>query len=444
MPRRRYIFDPPDRFVAGTVGEPGNRTFFLQAREGGRVVSVALEKVQVAVLAERLGELLDELDRRGIVEAVGDRAAIARRRRGAAQQGVVLDEPLNEAFRAGSLTLGWDGGAERVLVEARAQDEDGEAIDPDEDDDEDEDGPDLLRVRMTAAAARTFVARAAQVVAAGRPPCPLCGHRSIRRATSARGATATTSTSGADDARPRVGLEVLRDGEIDDRRAARRARATTRCSCTVTRPCPDPASRHASLEAIHKPTAGERPLDDFPDGTLTRREVAAYLVSEASGWDIVPPTVMRDGPFGEGMLQAFIEPDPTVDVIGWSSTTTAAAPDGRVRRRGQQHRSQGRPHPAGRGRPPRLRRRPRRVLLGDPKLRTVLWGWRGGAPARRRAGRAAPDSRRPRRRPRERPAARCSAVPRFVRRPARRTTCSSAGCSRSRRRRWPAIPWPPI
>jgi uncharacterized repeat protein (TIGR03847 family) len=66
MPRRRYIFDPPDRFVAGTVGEPGERTFFLQAREGGRVVSVALEKVQVAVLAERLGALLDELDLRGI------------------------------------------------------------------------------------------------------------------------------------------------------------------------------------------------------------------------------------------------------------------------------------------------------------------------------------------------------------------------------------------
>ena len=86
-----------------------------------------------------------------------------------------LDEPLVEAFRAGSLTLGWDPDAERVLVEARAQDEDGEAIDPDEDDDEDEDGPDLLRVRLTAAAARSFVARAARVVASGRPPCPLCG-----------------------------------------------------------------------------------------------------------------------------------------------------------------------------------------------------------------------------------------------------------------------------
>jgi uncharacterized repeat protein (TIGR03847 family) len=175
MPRRRYIFDPPDRFIAGTIGEPGDRTFFLQAREGGRVVSVALEKVQVAVLAERLGALLDELDLRGIApEAEGVPGA------GLGLQGPIpdsggLDEPLNEAFRAGSLTLGWDGGAERVLVEARAQDADGEAIDPDEDDDEDDDGPDLLRVRMTAAAARSFVARASQVVAAGRPPCPLCG-----------------------------------------------------------------------------------------------------------------------------------------------------------------------------------------------------------------------------------------------------------------------------
>ena len=169
MPRRRYIFDPPDRFVAGTIGQPGDRAFFLQAREGGRVVSVALEKVQVAVLAERLGALLEELGRRGVAEPVIAPPI--------AEDGDVepLDEPLNEAFRAGSLTLGWDGGAGLVLVEARAQDEDGEAIDPDEDDDEDEDGPDLLRVRMTAGAARVFVARAARVVASGRPPCPLCG-----------------------------------------------------------------------------------------------------------------------------------------------------------------------------------------------------------------------------------------------------------------------------
>ena len=175
MPRRRYIFDPPERFVAGTIGDPGNRTFFLQARDGGRVVSVALEKVQVAVLAERLGELIAELGRRGVPDIPGASPTDAPEGLDAGSDTGPLDEPLVEAFRAGSLTLGWDGGADRVLVEARAQDEDGEAIDPDEDDDDDEDGPDLLSVRMTAAAARSFVARAARVVAGGRPPCPLCG-----------------------------------------------------------------------------------------------------------------------------------------------------------------------------------------------------------------------------------------------------------------------------
>jgi uncharacterized repeat protein (TIGR03847 family) len=180
MPRRRYIFDPPERFIAGTVGDPGNRTFFLQARDGGRVVSVALEKVQVAVLAERLGDLLGQLDRRGVPHgstegALEDAPLDVEGGTRIDEDAAPLDEPLVEAFRAGSLTLGWDPDAERVLVEARAQDEDGEAIDPDEDDDEDEDGPDLLRVRLTAAAARSFVARAARVVSSGRPPCPLCG-----------------------------------------------------------------------------------------------------------------------------------------------------------------------------------------------------------------------------------------------------------------------------
>ena len=165
--RRRFIFDPPERFITGTIGEPGQRTFFIQASAGGRVVSVALEKVQVAVLADRLGALLLELDRRGIAPAGVEPAP--------GEDTSPLDEPLNEAFRAGALTLGWDGDAERVLVEARAESEDGEPIDPDEDDEEDEDGPDLLRVRMTADAARNFVERAVRVVASGRPPCPLCG-----------------------------------------------------------------------------------------------------------------------------------------------------------------------------------------------------------------------------------------------------------------------------
>jgi len=169
MTRRLFIFEEPDRFATGTIGEPGSRTFFLQARDGRRVVSVALEKAQVAVLAERLGRLLVELDKHGIVEDPPTPILPDEK---------PLDEPLNEAFRAGTLTLGWDGDAERVLIEARAQTE--EDADPEaealEIADDDEDGPDLVRVRLTPEAARTFVEQAFRVVRAGRPPCPLCGN----------------------------------------------------------------------------------------------------------------------------------------------------------------------------------------------------------------------------------------------------------------------------
>jgi len=66
---------------------------------------------------------------------------------------------------------------------------------------------------------------------------------------------------------------------------------------------------------VYKPVRGERPLWDFPDGTLAHREVAAYLVSVATGWDLVPPTVFRDGPFGPGMCQLWLEPDESVDLL---------------------------------------------------------------------------------------------------------------------------------
>jgi uncharacterized repeat protein (TIGR03847 family) len=170
MPRHRYLFDTPDRFVTGTIGQPGNRVFYLQARDGARIVSVALEKVQVAALAERLGDLLDELVRRGI--------AGAEEIPGATGDTGALDEPINEAFRVGTLSLGWDTRDDLVLLEARAfdeEDDEPEADEEPEEDDDDEDGPDLLQVRLTPSYAREFIARALRVLAAGRPPCPLCG-----------------------------------------------------------------------------------------------------------------------------------------------------------------------------------------------------------------------------------------------------------------------------
>jgi uncharacterized repeat protein (TIGR03847 family) len=166
MTRHRHLFDNPDRFIAGTVGEPGNRTFFLQARDGSRIVSVALEKVQVAALAQRLDELLDELERRGVEGAAENDALVG--------DPGPLDEPINEAFRVGTLTLGWDTGDDLVLVEAQELVDDEESGDEPADDD-DEEGPDVLRIRVTALTAREFVARAVRVLASGRPPCPLCG-----------------------------------------------------------------------------------------------------------------------------------------------------------------------------------------------------------------------------------------------------------------------------
>lgn len=172
MTRRIFIFDPPDRFVAGAVGVPGRRTFYLQARAGERVVSVSLEKVQVAALAERLDQLLDELERRGLTEAA---SAGGREAAGPAP----LDEPLNEVFRAGTLTLGWDPEDARILIEARALRPEDEDEEGDEEAaqwrDDDPNGPDVFRVRIDPAVARAFVEGAAAVLAAGRPPCPLCG-----------------------------------------------------------------------------------------------------------------------------------------------------------------------------------------------------------------------------------------------------------------------------
>lgn len=163
MPRQVFFFDPPERFVAGTVGQPGQRTFFLQATAGERVTSVALEKTQVQVLAERLGDLLDEVRRRGGDAPLEPPAEL--------EDVAPLDQPILEEFRAGTLAIAWDGEDGLVVVEAHSMTD---AEETDDEDDEEAEG-DVLRVRLTPAAARAFVKRALRVVAAGRPPCPLCG-----------------------------------------------------------------------------------------------------------------------------------------------------------------------------------------------------------------------------------------------------------------------------
>lgn len=135
-----HLFEQPDRFVVGTVGGPGERVFYLQAVEGPQTVTVALEKAEVAALAQGLTELMDQV---GVKPRPVD------------VDPDPLQTPFLEDFRVSELSVSWDG--ERVMIEA-ASGSDGR-----------------LKVALTAAQTHAFVGRAERIVAAGRPPCTLCG-----------------------------------------------------------------------------------------------------------------------------------------------------------------------------------------------------------------------------------------------------------------------------
>ncbi|MDT0442939.1 MULTISPECIES: DUF3090 domain-containing protein [unclassified Streptomyces] len=175
MSRQVFLYDPPERFVAGTVGLPGRRTFFLQASADGRTTSVALEKAQVEALAERIDELLDEVVRR----AGGNTTVPAVAPAELTDTGP-LESPVEEEFRVGTMALAWDSDSERMIVEAQAlvelEAETEEAFAEAEERllRDDENGPPMLRVRLSGTMARAFAKRALEVVNAGRPPCPLC------------------------------------------------------------------------------------------------------------------------------------------------------------------------------------------------------------------------------------------------------------------------------
>jgi hypothetical protein len=174
-----------------------------------------------------------------------------------------------------------------------------------------------------------------------------------------------------------LALELLRDGELEI--VGRIVEASNlNLYCTVTRRCPDPEPDLVAA-CVYKPIRGERPLDDFPDGTLANREVAAYRVSRATGWNIVPPTILRDGPLGPGMVQLWIDVDESVDIVeriraGDPALRRMAVFDAVIN---NADRKGGHMLPA---------RAPRGHVYGvdhgvcfspDPKLRTILWGWRG-------------------------------------------------------------------
>lgn len=172
MTHQVFAFEPPERFVAGTVGPPGERTFYLQARGGGRLVSVVLEKVQVSLLAEKLEELLAEAHQRFALELPTANLGTP--------DNEPLETPVDEEFRVGTLGLAFDVENNTIIIEAIAVDETAEPLVEEEEEETAEipaisDDLDRLRVRLTPAGVRDFIDRARRVVAAGRPPCPLCG-----------------------------------------------------------------------------------------------------------------------------------------------------------------------------------------------------------------------------------------------------------------------------
>jgi hypothetical protein len=167
-------------------------------------------------------------------------------------------------------------------------------------------------------------------------------------------------------------IETLRHGELElIGRLPGASNATFLARVTVA------DAAHDELVCVYKPVRGERPLEDFPNGTLARREVAAYRLSECTGWDLVPPTVMRSGPFGEGMVQQWIDVDETSDIVAMvtggdtrlrSMCVFDALANNADRKAGHLL-----PVPGGH-------------VFGvdhgicfavEPKLRTVLWAWRG-------------------------------------------------------------------
>ncbi|MUL49654.1 DUF3090 domain-containing protein [Mycobacterium sp. CBMA293] len=164
MARAIHVFRSPDRFVAGTVGQPGNRTFYLQAVHEQRIISVMLEKQQVAVLAERISALLVEINRRFGTPIPPDTGEVADLN--------PLVMPVDAEFRVGTMGLGWDSEAQTVVVELLAVTD--SEFDASVVLDDAEEGPDAVRVFLSPQSARDFANRSNRVISAGRAPCPLC------------------------------------------------------------------------------------------------------------------------------------------------------------------------------------------------------------------------------------------------------------------------------
>jgi uncharacterized repeat protein (TIGR03847 family) len=170
MPTLVHEFAWPDRVVIGTIGVPGARTFYLQVSAGQQIVSIALEKQQSAQLAEKIDEILDQL-----ITVEGNPFSVP-----TSTPIELVDndqlEAVQEQFRTGAISLGWDPTTAQVVIEAYPI-TDVDADDNDESlNDDGADEPEMLLVRMPVGTARAFAKRTREIVGAGRPACPLCGY----------------------------------------------------------------------------------------------------------------------------------------------------------------------------------------------------------------------------------------------------------------------------
>ncbi|MEO6606024.1 MAG: DUF3090 domain-containing protein, partial [Aeromicrobium sp.] len=162
MPPIIHGFDWPDRLVIGTVGQPGERTFYIQARAGRQLVSVSMEKQQSAALAERIEEILDEL-----MAEDGNPFSVPALTPDGLVDNDPLEQPVEEQFRAGAMGLGWDPTTAQLVIEAfpiiEVDAEELEVLDMEELEPEE-----VLVIRIPVGTARAFAKRTREVVGAGR------------------------------------------------------------------------------------------------------------------------------------------------------------------------------------------------------------------------------------------------------------------------------------
>lgn len=150
----RHTFTNPQRCVAGTIGEPGERAFYIQARSDNRVVSVALEKAQVQAVATRLELMIAEVRKSNPLIAIQSLPV----------DDAPLDTPVDEEFQVGAISLAWDEDQQLITLELYELEED----------EEDAEG-DVLEINFSLGVASSFANRSKALVNAGRVPCPFCG-----------------------------------------------------------------------------------------------------------------------------------------------------------------------------------------------------------------------------------------------------------------------------